>query len=101
MDRAARLGDGWLAAPGLTPQQAAARSAEWHERRQIHSSQDPGVVAIRRDIYVGESDEEAEDTTKAVVEGGYRGMDPSALAIGSPETVAANFRALGEAGYTT
>ena len=100
MDRAARLGDGWLASPGLTPQQAAARSAEWHERRQIHASQDPGVVAIRRDVYVGESDEEAEETTKAVVEGGYRGIDPSALTIGSPETVAANFRELEEAGYT-
>ncbi len=100
MDRAARLGDGWLAAPGLTPQQAAARSAEWHERRQIHASQDPGVVAIRRDVYVGESDEEAEETTKAVVEGGYRSIDPSALTIGSPETVAANFRELEEAGYT-
>ena len=100
LDRAARLGDGWLASPGLTPAKAAAHSAEFLERRQIHGGEETGVVAIRRDIYVGESDEEAAETTKAVVEGGYRGMDPSALAIGSPETVAANFRALGEAGYT-
>lgn len=100
LDRAARLGDGWLAAPSLTPAQAAAQSAEFLERRQIHGGAEEGVVAIRRDIYVGESDEEAAETTRQVVEGGYRGMDPSALAIGSPETVAANFRALGEAGYT-
>ncbi len=100
LDRAARLGDGWLASPGLTPAQAAAQSAEFLERRQIHAGAKAGAVAIRRDIYVGESDAEAAETTRPVVEGGYRGMDPSALAIGSPETVAANFRALGEVGYT-
>ncbi len=100
IDRAARLGDGWLASPGLTPAQAAAQSAEYHERRQIHGHDAPGAVAIRRDIYVGESDEEAAETTRAVLEAGYRGFDPSALAIGGPETVAAQFRALAEAGYT-
>ncbi len=99
IDRAARLGDGWLAAPGLTPAQAAAQSAEFLERCQIHT-QESGTIAIRRDIYVGESDEEAAETTKAVVDGGYRGIDPSALAIGSPETVARSFRSLEEAGYS-
>ncbi len=99
-DRAAKLGDGWLASPGLTPEQAARHSAEYLERRQIHGHEDPGVVAIRRDVYVGESDEEAEETSRPIVEAGYRGLDPSALAIGSPETVAAEFRALEEAGYT-
>ena len=100
MDRAARLGDGWLASPGLTPAQAARRSAEWHERRQTFGHEDPGIVAIRRDIYVGESDEEAADTTRPIVEGGYRGLDPTALSIGSPETVAQSFRELEESGYT-
>ena len=32
-DRAAKLGDGWLASPGLTPEQAARHSAEYLERR--------------------------------------------------------------------
>ena len=100
MDRAANLGDGWLASPGLTPEQAARRSAEYLERRQIHGRDDPGVVAIRRDVYVGESDEEAEETARPVLEAGYRGLDRSALAVGSPETVAAEFRQLEEAGYT-
>ena len=100
MDRAASLGDGWLASPGLTAEQAARRSAEYLERRQIYGHEDPGVVAIRRDIYVGESDEEAEETSRPILEAGYRGLDRSALAIGSPETVAAEFRALEEAGYT-
>ncbi|MXY72199.1 MAG: LLM class flavin-dependent oxidoreductase [Dehalococcoidia bacterium] len=100
IDRAARLGDGWLASPGLTAKQAAAQSAEYHERRQIHGHAETGPVAIRRDIYVGESDEEAQDTARAVVESGYRGFDSEALAIGSPETVAGQFRALEDSGYT-
>ena len=99
-DRAASLGDGWLASPGLTLEQAARRSAEYLERRQIHGHEDPGVVAIRRDIYVGESDEEAEETARPILEAGYRGLDRGALAIGSPETVAAEFRQLEESGYT-
>ncbi|MBH77020.1 MAG: hypothetical protein CL897_02150 [Dehalococcoidia bacterium] len=100
IDRAAKLGDGWLAAPGLTPRQAVEQSAAYYERRQIHGHQEPGIVAIRRDIYVGESDSEAEETTRSVVEAGHRGFDRSAMAIGSPETVAAQFRTLSEAGYT-
>ena len=100
MDRAARLGDGWLAQPGLTRERAVRHSAEYLERRQIHGHEDPGAVAIRRDVYVGESDEEAAETARPIVEAGYRGIGPSALAIGSPETVAAEFRALEEAGYT-
>lgn len=100
IDRAARLGDGWLASPGLTPAQAAAQSAEYLERRQAHGGREDGAVAIRRDVYVGESDAEAAETARPVLEAGYRGMDPAALAIGAPETVAASFRALGDAGYT-
>lgn len=100
IDRAARLGDGWLASPGLTPEGAAAQSAEYHERRQAHGHAEAGVVAIRRDVYVGESDAEAEETTRAVLEAGHRGFERSAMAIGSPETVASEFRALAEAGYT-
>ena len=99
IDRSARLGDGWLASPGLTPDQAAAASADYFERCQIHG-REPTAVAIRRDIYVGESDEEAMETTAAVRARGYRGMDPAAPVVGSPETVASAFRELAQAGYT-
>ena len=79
--------------------QAAAMSAEYLERCEAHG-RPPQAVAIRRDVYVGTSDEEAAATTGPILEGGYRGMDPSALAIGSPETVAAHFATLAESGYT-
>lgn len=99
IDRAARLGDGWLASPGLTIAQASATSAEYLERCEAHG-RPPTAVAVRRDVYVGSSDEEAAATTGPLLDRGYRGMDPSALAIGGPETVAEHFAALAEAGYT-
>ncbi len=99
IDRAARVGDAWLASPGLTLDQAAARSAEYLERCEAYG-RPPKAVSIRRDIYVGSNDEEARATAAPVLEAGYRGMDPSALVIGGPETVAKHFTDLAEVGYT-
>ena len=99
IDRAARAGDAWLAAPGLTPDQAAARSAEYLERCEAYG-RPPKAVAIRRDIYVGSNDEEARATTAPLVEAGRRGPGPSARAIGGPETVARYLTDLAEVGYT-
>ncbi|MDA1240093.1 MAG: LLM class flavin-dependent oxidoreductase [Chloroflexi bacterium] len=58
IDRAARLGDGWLAAPSLTLDQAADQAAYFLGQRALVD--EPAVVALRRDIYVGETDEEAQ-----------------------------------------
>ncbi|MEX2080760.1 MAG: LLM class flavin-dependent oxidoreductase, partial [Dehalococcoidia bacterium] len=51
IDRAARMGEGWLGAPGLTPGRAASQVALYRERCQAHGTQ-PEAVAIRRDVYV-------------------------------------------------
>jgi alkanesulfonate monooxygenase SsuD/methylene tetrahydromethanopterin reductase-like flavin-dependent oxidoreductase (luciferase family) len=59
IDRAARVGDAWLAAPGLTPKQASALVTYYRDRCRAHGKT-PSTIAIRRDIYVGESDAEAE-----------------------------------------
>src|SRR3989442_10015941 len=60
----------------------------------------PMAIAIRRDINVGESAAEAEKTARAVVDRGYRGIEPSALVWGDVATVAEKFRRLGAMGYT-
>jgi alkanesulfonate monooxygenase SsuD/methylene tetrahydromethanopterin reductase-like flavin-dependent oxidoreductase (luciferase family) len=98
-DRAARLGDGWIADPGLTPEQAKLQLAYYLERCEAHSRK-PSAIAIRRDIYVGESDEEADETARAVIEKGYRGFSPEALTIGGIDKVIRAFRIYAEAGYT-
>jgi alkanesulfonate monooxygenase SsuD/methylene tetrahydromethanopterin reductase-like flavin-dependent oxidoreductase (luciferase family) len=57
-------------------------------------------VAIRRDIHVGASAEDAERVAGPIVSGGYRGFHPDAFVSGSVEQVADRFRALAEMGYT-
>ena len=99
IDRAARLGDAWLASPGLTPKQAGALIAYYKERARAHGKT-PSVIAIRRDIYVGESDAEADAVGGTRVRAGYRGFSPDAPVYGSVDTVAKKFRELGALGYT-
>jgi alkanesulfonate monooxygenase SsuD/methylene tetrahydromethanopterin reductase-like flavin-dependent oxidoreductase (luciferase family) len=99
IDRAARLGDAWLASPGLTPKQAGALVTYYQERCRAHG-RTPSATAIRRDIYVGESDAEADNVAGTRVRAGYRGFSSDAPVYGSIDTVAAKFRALGAMGYT-
>jgi len=99
IDRAARIGDGWLASPSLT-MSAAREQAQWYLDACARYGRKPTAVAIRRDIYVGESSAEAAAVAQAIVEAGYRGFDPSALVWGSVAEVTEKFRALVPLGYT-
>jgi alkanesulfonate monooxygenase SsuD/methylene tetrahydromethanopterin reductase-like flavin-dependent oxidoreductase (luciferase family) len=99
IDRAARLGDGFLAAPGATLAQAREQIRHYRERCAAHG-RPPAAVAVRRDIYVADSRADAEAATGAILKAGYRGFDPGALVIGTIDEVAARFRALADLGYT-
>ena len=57
-------------------------------------------MAIRRDIYVGESRADVEATAGPVLARGYRGFDPAALVTGTIDEVVGSFRDLGAMGYT-
>lgn len=99
IERAARLGDGWLAAPGLTRAEAKT-SLEHYIACCAKHGREVGVKAIRRDIYVGENAADAEATGGAVVKAGYRGFDPDATVVGDAESVAATFQEYADIGYT-
>jgi alkanesulfonate monooxygenase SsuD/methylene tetrahydromethanopterin reductase-like flavin-dependent oxidoreductase (luciferase family) len=99
IERAARLGDGWLGAPGLTPEEAQESLAYYIESCAKHQ-REPGVKAIRRDIYVGENQADARATGDAVVAAGHRGFAPEATIVGDVETVAGAFLKLAHMGYT-
>jgi alkanesulfonate monooxygenase SsuD/methylene tetrahydromethanopterin reductase-like flavin-dependent oxidoreductase (luciferase family) len=99
IDRAARLADGFLTSPGQRVEEARRMATYYRDRARAHG-RTPAAVAIRRDIYVGESDREAEAVATPIIKAGYRGFDPSALVFGSVDTVAAAFRGLAEMGYT-
>ncbi len=99
IDRAARLGDGWLASPGLTPDRARALLVCYRERCAVHGRR-PTAIAIRRDVYVGESKTDVDDTAGPIIARGYRGFDPGALVAGTIDEVVEQVRALGTMGYT-
>lgn len=99
IDRAARIGDAWLAGPELTPEQARHWIRYYRERCAAHG-REPSAIAIRRDIYVGASVEDARSVAGPIVRAGYRGFDPSACTFGSVNEVAAAFREYGAMGYT-
>jgi alkanesulfonate monooxygenase SsuD/methylene tetrahydromethanopterin reductase-like flavin-dependent oxidoreductase (luciferase family) len=99
IERAARLGDGWIAAPALVPAQAK-RDLDRYVAYCTAYGRAPGVRAIRRDIYVGENRMEAEATGGKVVAAGYRGFSPDAAVVGDVEAVARAFKELEHAGFT-
>jgi alkanesulfonate monooxygenase SsuD/methylene tetrahydromethanopterin reductase-like flavin-dependent oxidoreductase (luciferase family) len=99
VDRAARLGDGFLANADLTPERARAVVERYRKACDAHGRR-PTAVAIRRDVHVGADDTDADRVAGPVLERGYRGFDLSACAIGGPERVADLLREYAAMGYT-
>jgi alkanesulfonate monooxygenase SsuD/methylene tetrahydromethanopterin reductase-like flavin-dependent oxidoreductase (luciferase family) len=99
IDRAARLGDGWLASPGLTTAEAK-RQIDHYRARCAAYGRTPTAIAIRRDVYVGKSAADVEAVAGPIFKAGYRGFDPSALVAGTVDDVAKRFVELARMGYT-
>lgn len=99
IERAARLGDGWIAGPALVPEQARQDLDRYIQYCHQHQ-RELGVRAIRRDIYIGETQAEAEATAGKIIAAGYRGMAPEATIIGDVPAVAQAFNELAQLGYT-
>jgi alkanesulfonate monooxygenase SsuD/methylene tetrahydromethanopterin reductase-like flavin-dependent oxidoreductase (luciferase family) len=99
VERAARLGDGFLANADLTPEDARAVLETYRDACATHG-QTPTAIAIRRDVHVGADHADADRVAGPVLERGYRGFDPSACTIGGPERVAELLRQYADMGYT-
>jgi alkanesulfonate monooxygenase SsuD/methylene tetrahydromethanopterin reductase-like flavin-dependent oxidoreductase (luciferase family) len=97
LERAGALGDAWLAAPGAVGEELITQ-ADIYRQAAARAGRRP-VLAIRRDVYVGESDREAEEATAPMLARGYRGFRREALIIGGPETVIEELRVLHELGF--
>ena len=99
IDRAARLAEGWIASPGLTREEARVQ-ADLYRERSAACGRQPGAIALRRDIYVGQSSSEAQAVLQHALSRSYRGMPAEALIAGSIDEVAEQFRTFGKIGYT-
>src|SRR6202045_4531883 len=82
IDRAARLAEGWIASPGLTREEARAQADFYRERCAVYG-REPGAIVLRRDIYVGESSNDAQAVLQQALSRGYRGMPAEALIAGT------------------
>ncbi|HVS65254.1 MAG TPA: LLM class flavin-dependent oxidoreductase [Thermoanaerobaculia bacterium] len=98
IERAARLGDGWIASPHHPDAQATEQIDRYREACG-RLGKAVGETVIRRDVYVGEDDAEAVATAGPVVEGGYRGFPEGATIIGGAERVAERLGAFAAMGY--
>jgi alkanesulfonate monooxygenase SsuD/methylene tetrahydromethanopterin reductase-like flavin-dependent oxidoreductase (luciferase family) len=99
IDRAARLGDGWIANAPLDAHEAATQAERYLERCAA-LDRAPGVVAIRRDVHVGADADDAKRTAAPIVAAGYRGFRPDACIYGSAAQVSEQLSAYAAMGYT-
>ena len=97
IDRAARIGDGWLADPAMTLPQAR-QAIDFYRECQSRHNRSASTAAIRRDIYVAESARDARQARQ--IAAGYRGFNPEALIIGEAPEVTAQFQAFQALGYS-
>lgn len=97
INRTARLADGLLAQPGIGLP-AARDQANLYRQACAEHNTTPKAVAIRRDVFVGATSQEAVQVKEHYLAKGYRGFAEDALLAGSIEEVAdtlAEFRACG------
>jgi len=99
IDRAARMGDGWLANADVVPDEAREQAAAYREACARHG-RTPTAVAIRRDIHVGTDAADATRVAEPIISAGYRGFRPEACTYGSPQEVADKLAAYADMGYT-
>ena len=99
IDRAARLGDCWYGNADLTPD-TAARDIDIYRAACAGHGRRPVRIPIRKDVFIAESRVEAERVGDALVAGGYRGFDRTAVAYGDPERVADQLSVFGDLGFT-
>jgi alkanesulfonate monooxygenase SsuD/methylene tetrahydromethanopterin reductase-like flavin-dependent oxidoreductase (luciferase family) len=99
IERAARIGDCWYADPGLTLGAAAEALARYREYCHQYG-RTPGRLPIRRDLHVAADDADAERVMGPLLTAGYRGIDTSALAVGTVSRVVDLLGAYADLGFT-
>ncbi len=97
VERAGRLGDGWLTAQNASDAQLDAHLEMY--RRVAHEHGRPALPVLRRDIHLAATDEEARAHVDPILAEGYRGLGYDKLLVGSPDTVARRLRGYESMGF--
>ncbi len=96
-ERAGRLGDAWLTGQNAADEDLL-RQLELY-REAAERSGRPARPVLRRDVYVGESDEEARAVVGSILAEGYRGTAFDQLLVGSADTVVQSLRSYRTMGF--
>ena len=99
IERAARLGDGWIAGPEFTLAGAVEQLHAYREACAKHG-RPVGATVLRRDVHVGADAADAHRVADPVLSAGYRGFPHETPVVGGPDEVTAAFAALGELGFS-
>ena len=99
VDRAARLGDGWLVGPEASFAEARELLDRYREACARHG-REPTAIALRRDVHVGADDADADRVAGPVLAAGYRGFAPGVCVVGGPARVTDELRQFADLGFT-
>ena len=99
INRTARVADGWLGQPGIGLADVIKQANQYHQACAEHGTQ-PAAVAVRRDIFIGETSQEAQAVQEHYMNRGYRGFAEDAFMTGSVAEVAEQMQSFADAGIT-
>ena len=99
IERAARIADGWLAAPSYALEDLRIQ-LDLYKGYLEDFDKESRAVAIRRDIFIAEHTNEASKFRDSIRAKGHRGFDEDALIIGTSNEVADRFSELAALGFT-
>jgi alkanesulfonate monooxygenase SsuD/methylene tetrahydromethanopterin reductase-like flavin-dependent oxidoreductase (luciferase family) len=90
IERAGRLGDGWLSAQNATDDVLVDQLDLYLRTAEAHGRSARPV--LRRDVHVADTDADARAHVDPILEQGYRGLDHERLLVGSPATIVDRLR---------
>jgi alkanesulfonate monooxygenase SsuD/methylene tetrahydromethanopterin reductase-like flavin-dependent oxidoreductase (luciferase family) len=96
-ERAGRLGDAWLTGQNASDDDLR-HQLDLYRDAAARAGRPPRPV-LRRDIYVGESDDEARAVVGSILAEGYRGTGLDQLIVGGVETAVRELRRYREMGF--
>ena len=99
INRTARVADGWLGQPSMNLKMASDQANLYRQACAEHGTE-PRAIALRRDVYVGATSQEAKAVKDEMFAKGYRGFTEDSLLAGSVEEVAAELKQFADLGYT-
>jgi alkanesulfonate monooxygenase SsuD/methylene tetrahydromethanopterin reductase-like flavin-dependent oxidoreductase (luciferase family) len=97
VERAGRLGDGWLTAQNATDAELVEQLDLYRDVAARHGR--PTLPVLRRDIHVAPTDAEARAHVDPILAQGYRGLDHQRLLVGSPDTIVQRLRRYESMGF--